>query len=89
MALDPDLVGQAFNFSNEIQLDVLALTTKILSLMGRDDLVPTVLPQPSNEIKHQYLSAEKARNLMNWQPVFSLDQGLRNTIDWYSKFLKA
>jgi CDP-glucose 4,6-dehydratase len=40
----------------------------------------------SNEILHQYLSAEKARLSLNWKPLFDLDQGLERTIDWYRDF---
>lgn len=89
MAGDSALTGHAFNFSNEIQLNVLDLTRKILSLKGREDLAPTVLNQASNEIRHQYLSAEKARMLLDWTPAFTLDEGLGRTIDWYQKFLSA
>lgn len=87
MAADASVVGHAFNFSNEIQLNVLDLTKKILSLMGREDLAPTILNQANNEIRHQYLSAEKARSMLGWQPDFSLEDGLRRTIAWYEKFL--
>src|SRR4030042_992747 len=40
---EPTVHGEAFNFSNEIQLNVLEMTGKILEVMGRKDLEPTVL----------------------------------------------
>ncbi len=89
MSGDDSIVGEAFNFSNEIQLNVLDLTNKILLLMGREDLSPTVLDQASNEIHHQYLSAEKARSMLGWQPDFSLNDGLLRTIEWYERFLET
>jgi len=85
LAEQPELRGQAFNFSNEAQLTVLDLVQRILALMG-SDLLPEVLNEATNEILHQYLSAEKARELLNWKPLFDLDTGLRNTIEWYRKF---
>lgn len=78
--------GEAFNFSNEIQLTVLDMTKKILKLMGREDLEPIVLNEARNEIKHQYLSAEKAKKIMGWEPKYSLEKGLKETIDWYKEF---
>ena len=42
-----------------------------------------------NEIIHQYLSAEKARRLLNWTPEFSLDTALGSTIDWYRNYFDA
>ncbi len=86
MAKNPDLKGEAFNFSNEIQVTVLELTHKILDLMG-SDLKPDVRNEASNEIKHQYLSAAKARRMLNWEPLYTLDGALKQTIDWYTEFL--
>jgi CDP-glucose 4,6-dehydratase len=83
----PEVVGEAFNFSNEIQVVVLELTQRILRLMNREDLQPEVLNAASNEIKHQYLSAEKARRVLGWSPCFTLDEGLSLTIEWYKKHL--
>ena len=40
-----------------------------------------------NEIRHQYLSAAKARRMLDWSPLFTLEQGLEQTIAWYREFL--
>jgi CDP-glucose 4,6-dehydratase len=82
-----ELWGEAFNFSNEIQVTVLELTRKILALMGKEHLEPIILNQAKNEIIHQYLSAEKARKMLTWQPKYTLDEALLETIDWYKDFL--
>ena len=78
--------GKAFNFSNEIQLTVLELTNLILKLMGREDLRPIILNETKGEIKHQYLSAEKARKVLGWKPKYSIEEGLKETIQWYREF---
>lgn len=82
-----NLGGQAFNFSNEIQLTVLELVNKILKIMG-SDIKPIILNQGSNEIIHQYLSAKKARTVLGWSPNYTIDEGLSKTIEWYEDFLK-
>jgi CDP-glucose 4,6-dehydratase len=46
-------------------------------------LAPQILNQASHEIRRQYLSAERARRMLNWSPLFSLDEGLDRTISWY------
>lgn len=86
MAENPGLRGEAFNFSNEIQVTVLDLVNKILQIM-KSDLKPEVLNETSNEIKHQYLSAQKAREMLNWKPDFTLDEGLERTLAWYKTYL--
>lgn len=88
MAADKELIGQAFNFSNETQVTVLELVDRILELMG-SKLVPDVRNEAVNEIREQYLSSRKAREVLGWKPLFTLDEGLQRTIDWYRDFLGA
>ncbi len=87
LSADRALRGQAFNFSNEIQITVLQLVEKILSKMG-SKLEPEVQNQASNEVRHQFLSAERARKQLKWAPSFTLDEGLERTIAWYREALK-
>jgi CDP-glucose 4,6-dehydratase len=86
LAADPSLRGEAFNFSNETQVTVLELVQTLLDLMG-SRLVPDVRNEASHEIKHQSLSAAKARDRLGWRPLFTLEEGLRKTIPWYGSFL--
>ena len=88
MAGKPELKGEAFNFSNELQVSVLNLVEKILKLM-KSDLQPVILNEASNEIRHQYLSAAKARKKLDWKPLFTLDEGLDKTIKWYQEFFRT
>jgi len=82
------LRGQAFNFSNESQISVIEIVELILKKMN-SSLRPEVLNQASNEIRHQYLSAERARSVLNWKPQFTLDSGLDRTLAWYREFMGA
>jgi CDP-glucose 4,6-dehydratase len=85
---DKNILGEAFNFSNEIQVSVLELVQKIICLLGNEEIKPKVLGTAKNEIIHQSLSAEKARNMLEWKPMYTLDEGLERTIKWYQNFLK-
>lgn len=85
---DPKIHGEAFNFSNELQISVIEMTNKILKLMNKEGLKPIILNEATNEIKHQYLSAKKARKLLGWKPKYVLNTGLEETIEWYKQFFK-
>jgi CDP-glucose 4,6-dehydratase len=87
LAANPGLRGEAFNFSNETQVTVLELVSRILAQM-ESDLEPEVRNEASNEIRRQYLSAAKARQVLRWQPLFTLDEGLKRTIEWYRNLLR-
>jgi CDP-glucose 4,6-dehydratase len=84
--LRPELRGQAFNFSYGSQITVLCLVKEILRAM-QSALEPEVLSEASNEIRRQFLSAERARATLGWQPLFTLADGLARTIPWYRELL--
>ena len=87
LAACPELAGESFNFSNELQLTVLQLVQRVLSAMG-SDLEPEIRNEAGNEIRAQFLSSARARERLMWQPLFDLDRGLALTIDWYREFLR-
>jgi CDP-glucose 4,6-dehydratase len=78
--------GEAFNFSNEEPMTVLEIVNTILKAMN-SDLKPVILNETSNEIEKQYLSAQKAREILGWNPRYSMEEGLEKTIKWYQEFL--
>jgi CDP-glucose 4,6-dehydratase len=85
MAARPELRGEAFNFSNELQVPVRELVERLLAIMT-SSLAPDVRNEASNEIIHQYLSARKAREQLGWSPLFTLDDGLERTVVWYQEY---
>jgi CDP-glucose 4,6-dehydratase len=88
LARRPELRGEAFNFSNALQVTVLELVDQILKRM-QSDLKPDVRNEASREIRYQFLDPGKARSLLNWEPLFNLDEGLQRTIAWYKEFLTS
>jgi CDP-glucose 4,6-dehydratase len=86
---DPALHGQAFNFSTEQPLSVMALMHRVLAAAGRSDLEPIVLGQATHEIPEQHLSAAKARAVLGWAPAFTLYAALAETVAWYRDWLAA
>lgn len=85
---DSTLRGQAFNFSYEQKVSVLDIVNLILRKMN-SKLLPEVLNQASNEIRNQFLSAERARTQLQWNPQFTLESGLDRTLGWYRNYLES
>lgn len=89
LAEDPGIAGEAFNFSFEVRLTVLEIVRIALAIMGRPDLDPKVLDTASSEIREQYLDASKARLVLGWKPRFTMEEAIRQTVDWYRLHLPA
>ncbi|MBX9690252.1 MAG: GDP-mannose 4,6-dehydratase, partial [Candidatus Obscuribacterales bacterium] len=88
LAANKELAGEAFNFSTESPLTVLALVEAILKQMN-SKLAPQIMSQASNEIRDQYLCSQKARELLGWKPQYSLEEALSKTIGWYDEYFKS
>jgi CDP-glucose 4,6-dehydratase len=86
LAENPGLRGRAYNFSYENQLSVTDIVSMIQARMG-SQIAPIILNEASNEIRHQYLSAERARKELAWAPSFNMEEGLDRTIAWYRALL--
>ena len=89
LAARPDeLRGQAFNFSNENPVTVLQIVAEVSRVVG-SNLVPDIRNEANNEIRKQFLSAFKARKMLNWRPLFTLSEGLEATVRWYREFVRV
>jgi CDP-glucose 4,6-dehydratase len=80
--------GEAFNFASGKPLSTSDLVSAICSAMGDYDIPVIVQNKATNEIKEQWLSAEKAIRWLDWRPRHTLEEGLKKTIAWYREFLK-
>jgi CDP-glucose 4,6-dehydratase len=80
------VAGEAFNFSCESRVTVFEIVERICALMNAH-ADPVVLDAARFEIPEQTLSARKARERLQWEPLWSLDAGLEETIAWYREYL--
>ncbi len=80
------VAGEVFNFGTEMPKTVLDLVATMQAIMNCEHLQPMIHNSANGEIHSQYLSAEKARRCLGWQPEYTLKSGLEETIDWYRHF---
>ena len=79
-----EIHGEAFNFSNEEPMEVIEIVDNILKIMNvKNRIKPRILNIATGEIKKQYLSSKKARRILSWKPEYTIETGLKETINWY------
>lgn len=61
--------------------DVIALIARLAGNSSQAEIVGDGVPP--NEIDRQWVDSTKLREATGWRPMFSLEQGLRRTIEWY------
>lgn len=82
-----EIRGEAFNFGSGQIFSAIEVAQKILKISGQKKLRLIVHAEIElkKEIDKQYVSTEKARGLLGWSSRYSLDQGLKETYQWYDK----
>ncbi|HEV2962987.1 MAG TPA: NAD-dependent epimerase/dehydratase family protein [Candidatus Angelobacter sp.] len=88
MIARPGAVGEDFNVGNpQNTITIYELARMVLEVTGRT--VPIVLTEsPFPDIEIRTPSLEKARQILDYKPVYDLRQGLQLTADWYRENLE-
>jgi len=82
------LMNAAFNdpvnLGNPREMTLLELAKQVLRLSGaRSEIVFRPLPTDDPKVRQPNIS--RARALLGWEPRVELDEGLRQTIEWYRR----
>jgi dTDP-glucose 4,6-dehydratase len=81
--LERGRLGHVYNIGGPDAKDNLAMARSLLRIMGKpESLISHVSDRPGHDRRYALNSGKISREL-NWKPVISLDQGLRQTVEWY------
>jgi len=89
---NPDAFNQVYNvaFGAQTNLnDLLGLiSTELAKLHPRVADIKTVYgPERVGDVKHSHADISKARKLLNYNPEYDLDKGMKEAISWYAAHL--
>lgn len=87
-AESPQSVGETFNLGSGQEISVGELADKIIALVGKDVEIifdATRIRPEKSEVERLLANATKAKELLGWEPQFSLDEGIMRTIKWISE----
>jgi CDP-glucose 4,6-dehydratase len=76
-----DVRGRAFNIHPDEPISVLDLVRLMMTVADRPDLEPNITRQ-SNNREHVWLANERAKRVLGWRQETSLEDGLRDTLNW-------
>ncbi|GAB4474004.1 MAG: SDR family oxidoreductase [Anaerolineae bacterium] len=78
------VAGQVFNLAAGGQTSLNSLVKMLHEITGRA-VPPLYEPPRTGDIKHSRASIEKAQQLMGYEPIVSLHEGLTRTVRWYAE----
>lgn len=79
-AMDSDYVGE-INIGTGVETNLIQVIEAIEKATGKE-LKKEFGPAKMGEQRRSCLSAEKAKNILNWQPEMGLEEGIKNTVNW-------
>ena len=74
------------NFGSSNIFSVQEIIEKIIKISGKKLRIERIEEERDFEIKAQYSSWSKAKKVFKWEPKVSIDEGLKNTIEWYTYY---
>jgi dTDP-glucose 4,6-dehydratase len=76
------------NLGNPIEMSLLEMAEKILQVTGsRSKIIFKPLPEDDPKVRQPDIS--QARKLLEWEPKVKLEEGLRDTLDYFRKRIDA
>lgn len=87
----PKTIGEEVNIGSNSEISIENLVHKIANLMKKE---LTIIPEekrkrpPKSEVERLRVDNTKAKKLLNWTPNYSLDDGLKVTIEWFQSNLQ-
>jgi dTDP-glucose 4,6-dehydratase len=81
--LERGRVGEIYNLGGIDTEENLSMARRLLRVLGKpESLLTHVKDRPGHDRRYAMISAKIERDL-GWKPQIPLDEGLRQTVDWY------
>jgi len=87
VAETPGVEGETINLGTGSEVSIGDLAREIINLIGRDvriQIDPARLRPEKSEVFRLLSDNRKAKALLNWEPQYTIRQGLEKTIAWVS-----
>jgi NAD dependent epimerase/dehydratase len=88
IAKSDNVIGEEINIATQAEISILNLAMKLIEMINPKAAVVTeddrIRPQKS-EVERLLGDNTKIKTLTGWAPGVTLEQGLRETVEWFSK----
>lgn len=81
------LMGQAVNIGTASRTSILELAGILAKHCGVPHIQPAFRPERPGDVRHSLADIGLAKQLLGYEPVTSLDDGLAETVEWFKRAL--
>jgi dTDP-glucose 4,6-dehydratase len=83
--LEKGRIGEAYNIGGLDVVDNLTMAKRLLQILGRSESLLTYVKDRPGHDRRYALTCDKMEKELGWRPLVALEDGLRETIKWYSE----
>jgi dTDP-glucose 4,6-dehydratase len=83
--LEHGRIGEVYNIGGLDIQENLSVARKLLQLIGKPESLLTFVKDRQGHDRRYALHCNKIGKDLEWKPIVRLDEGLRQTIEWYKK----
>ena len=79
----PGVAGETFNIGSGVAYTVRELAERMATVLHKEEIVPQITGKyRAGDIRHCFADITKARQLLDYQPSVSLEEGLTELVGW-------
>ena len=84
LVLESGREGETYNVGSGVEASIEEIADRVLELAGKPESLKTIVPDRPGHDRRYLLDSAKIERELGWQPAITFEDGLRETVEWYS-----
>ena len=84
LVLERGRVGETYNVGSGVEKSIVEIADVVLELSGKPDSLKTIVPDRPGHDRRYLLDSSKLRSELDWKPDIAFEDGMRETVAWYT-----
>jgi dTDP-glucose 4,6-dehydratase len=85
LVLEQGEAGETYNVGSGVEASIEEIADRVLELTGKSASLKTIVPDRPGHDRRYLLDSSKIERELGWQPEIGFDDGLRETVAWYTE----
>ena len=84
LALERGTKGETYNVGSGIEASIEEIADRVLELTGKPESLKAIVPDRPGHDRRYLLDSSRIERELGWQPEIGFEEGLLETVEWYS-----
>jgi dTDP-glucose 4,6-dehydratase len=84
LALERGTEGETYNVGSGIEASIEEIADRVLELTGKPESLKAIVPDRPGHDRRYLLDSSRIERELGWQPEIGFEEGLLETVEWYS-----